>query len=773
MSSKNSGKSTNPTSRRSKRKDNKKNNNKLINVSSDDENSADNSAIEQQPKRLQAAPGLEAVNKKARTFSEKDMDIDLSSSTASTSSSKNFSQTVASNSAANPAAAVLINTQAQAPILDDAQNDTPLSLLPKEVTQQQQQTIAPENNSLNPLEQRVLDNIAQQQQHVLGSDPLKSRHDPTNMLDDDDDNYDDDVACRGDVPLYRASTPFSDVIRDKESKEACKNKLREYFIETYNEAFINVYLTGKQAVRKLIVILGAEEALTDVCADSHEYLKKDNDAMAPIFHSYDPLAIRIAQRERSITVTDIPLFFTEQDVISAFKKFGTLDSHKFCTPRGANFQKVELTFTDSSVHETFRRRHDTWTRGHFLRVYPATFNKEDQDARMEFTAVLKNLPPNINAIDLAQIFSETGASSIGLPRYTGSYKSKPWAYFSYSTQESRDNAMDLTFSLKGRHLQWIFPSEVKTLCVRCASNEHKTKECNAFEERGRRTISKNVQNNYARFKPVGYVKPPTPINKSREGSTSRSRSRSCSRKSTNPKNNDEQRDNKNKDNNKDNQLSPNKKTVTYAEQAASPSLQSSIHAPTSSTSSTKSSNLLSQIPTPTQDKGKGRADNTNQLIVDQTARDAIAKVAKDLNAALQQLAKVQSEFTQMKNRFDSIDNKLDKIVSFCNITTNTQTAPTGPIPVNIPTNPINTPQTHRNILPRPTMQNPFPQNTQRQSTPVPPQRPTNVPYNESNTVDRKEFASAMGQMNQLQNNFGNISAQLAQITKFLNGANTQ
>src|SRR3954447_2241644 len=657
------------------------------------------------------------------------MDIDLASSTASTSSSKDLSQTDASKSAANLAAAVLINTQAQAPIHEDAQKDAPLPQLPKEATSQQQQVNAPEN-SLSELEQRSIRNTAQQQQrNGQDLDPSKSRHDPNNMLDDDDDTYDDVAALKGDQPLYRASTPFSDVIRDKESKEACKNRLREYFIETYNESFINVYLTGKQAVRKLIVILGIEDALTHICADSHEHLKKDNDAMAPIFHSYDPLAIRIAQRERSITVTDIPLFFTEQDVISAFKKFGTLDSHKFRTPRGANFQKVELTFTDSSVHETFQRRHGIWTRGHFLRVYPATFNKEDQDARMEFTAVLKNLPPNINAIDLAQIFSETGASSIGLPRYTGSYKSKPWAYFSYSTQTSRDNAMDLTFSLKGRHLQWIFPSEVKTLCVRCASNEHKTKECNAFEERGRRTISKNVQNNYTRFKPVGYVKSPTPINKSREDSTFRSRSRSRSRKSTNSKNNDEQKNNKNKDNNKDDQPSPNKKTVTYAEQAASPSLQSSIHAPTSSTSSTKSSNLLSQIPTPTQDKGKGkgRADNTNQSIIDQTARDAIAKVAKDLNAALQQLAKVQSEFTQMKNRFDSIDNKLDKIVSFCNITTNTQTAPTGPIPVNIPTNPINTPQTHRNILPRPTMQNPFPQNTQRQSTPVPPQRPTNVP----------------------------------------------
>src|SRR2546421_5173376 len=279
--------------------------------------------------------------------------------------------------------------------------------------------------------------------------------------------------------------------------------MREYFIELYNETFVNVYLTGKAAVRKLIVILDVKEALTAVCADSHDTLKKDSEAMAPIFHAYNSQAIRIAQKERFITVTDISLFFSEQDVISAFKQYGTLDSHKFCTPRGANFQKVELIFTDQTVHEIFQKKHGIWTRGHFLRVYFATFNKTDQDTRMEFTAVLKNLPPNINAIDLAQIFSETAASSVGLPRYIGSYKSKPWAYFAYTSQEKRDAAMELTCSLKGRHLQWIFPSEVKDLCVQCVSKDHKTKECDAFKERGRKTIPKNVQNNYARFKPVG------------------------------------------------------------------------------------------------------------------------------------------------------------------------------------------------------------------------------------------------------------------------------
>src|SRR4051794_28382768 len=130
------------------------------------------------------------------------------------------------------------------------------------------------------------------------------------MLDDIiDDNYDSDVALRGDVSLYRASTPLTDIIRDNESKEACKNKLREYFIESYNETFVNVYLTGKAAVRKLIVILSVKEALTAVCADLHDTLKKDSEAMASIFYAYDPQAIRIAQKERSITVTDILLFF--------------------------------------------------------------------------------------------------------------------------------------------------------------------------------------------------------------------------------------------------------------------------------------------------------------------------------------------------------------------------------------------------------------------------------------------------------------------------------
>src|SRR5439155_2655343 len=135
--------------------------------------------------------------------------------------------------------------------------------------------------------------------------------------------------------------------------------------------------------------------------------------------------------------------------------------------------------------------------------------------------------------------------------------------------------MELTYSLKGRHLQWILLSEVKDLCVQCASKDHKTKECDAFEERGRRTIPKSVQNNYARFKPVGYVKPPL-LSRSRGSFTSRScsRSHSCSSNKNNNHNIDNSKgntikhnDNKTDDSNEssgESAPSTNAKSVTYA-----------------------------------------------------------------------------------------------------------------------------------------------------------------------------------------------------------------
>src|ERR1700759_5000479 len=161
------------------------------------------------------------------------------------------------------------------------------------------------------------------------------------------------------------------------------------------------------------------------------------------------------------------------------------------------------------------------------------YTLEQQRERQQFTAVLKNLPPNLKAVNLGQIFSTTSASSIGLPRYVGSYRSKLWAYFAFRSQVQMDAAMELSCSLKGNKLSWVFPEDVKNLCVRCASDKHKTKDCNTFEDRGRKSIPKSIQNNYDRYKPVGYVKPPVKSASNKKSSSqTRSQSRSNSKART-------------------------------------------------------------------------------------------------------------------------------------------------------------------------------------------------------------------------------------------------
>src|SRR5439155_26096393 len=113
-----------------------------------------------------------------------------------------------------------------------------------------------------------------------------------------------------------------------------------------------------------------------------------------------------------------------------------------------------------------------------------------------------------------------------------------------------------------------------------------------------------------------------------------------------------------------------RKNVTYAKYVTSPSLQTSIHAPSKHIAATIPVKLpLTQLNLTT-DKG-----NTSYPVVDQVARDAIIKITKDLNEALHQLATVKTEFAQMKNRFDSIDSNLDHIVSCCNISANSSSAP--------------------------------------------------------------------------------------------------
>lgn len=210
------------------------------------------------------------------------------------------------------------------------------------------------------------------------------------------------------------------------------------------------------------------------------------------------------------------------------------------------------------------------------------------------------------------------------------------------------------------------------------------------------------------------------------------------------------------------------KKVTYAEQViASESLN---NAPNSSSFSSKHhsppNNIspLSSSSNPT----KGKAVERAPPIIDQVARDLIKKLTADVTTVVNKLAAVQSEFKQMQNRLDSIDNKLDKIISYCTITTDPAQAPSAPVPVNINTNPLLTTPPRRTSPPgfeRTFDQPPY-------FTPSPTIQAPDASTSSNNAISQHEFSSAMGRVEQLGGDVSTITSQLTALTKLLGGDNS-
>ncbi|WP_447407675.1 hypothetical protein, partial [Clostridium perfringens] len=64
-------------------------------------------------------------------------------------------------------------------------------------------------------------------------------------------------------------------------------------------------------------------------------------------------------------------------------------------------------------------------------------------------------------------------------------------------------------------------------------------------------------------------------------------------------------------------------------------------------------------------KGKGVDKSSLPPVIDETARSAIQKLTENLNVAFSQLQAVQTDFANMKARFDAIDSRLNNIENMC------------------------------------------------------------------------------------------------------------
>jgi hypothetical protein len=453
--------------------------------------------------------------------------------------------------------------------------------------------------------------------------------------DTDDVNMDnEDIASTiiADNSYLKAACPVSDLILPNETKRVCLGRIADYCINRF-DSFCNVIRLGNNKEGLIIIALKDNKDFEELTNSSHATLQIDENHDVSQFFKYDAKAILAEKKLCTIIVRDIPVFIDQNTLITKFKRFGIIDKIKLHTPHNSIYQIADITYNDPKVVENIdNTQWSVFVKGECVRIYPAFLTNEQRILRNQHTAILRGLPTGIKGIDLARIYSEVNASSIGFTRHIKSYDTKPWAYFTFRTEESKQAAMEILCSFNNKTLEWVDPSAAKKLCVRCSSLAHVTKDCDAFQARTRKPTPKAIQALYNRHHLVNTTlqrgrKLTLSQSSSSSSSVNRSSSRSRSR-SINKRN------------------ISNSKKVSYVETLINgSSLNDSVH-------------------NPANNKEKQPATSNNRQDLD---RSALNKLAELINNTVKQFNTLKNEFTDWKSQVNAMDLRLTAIEEHCNI----------------------------------------------------------------------------------------------------------
>src|SRR5581483_11628464 len=175
-------------------------------------------------------------------------------------------------------------------------------------------------------------------------------------------NSNTSAALSASTACHQAACKITDLLKDKETKNQCLNRLSSYFIDRY-ESFVRVAFNGSIAEGIAIVSVKLSADHDDLIQSLHTDLVPKEGADAPKFFNYDARAILASTKSRSIIVRDIPLFTTKDMIVSKFKSFGIIDKIKLRTPMGASFQQAEIIYSDPQNVLSISNRWSTFIGG--------------------------------------------------------------------------------------------------------------------------------------------------------------------------------------------------------------------------------------------------------------------------------------------------------------------------------------------------------------------------------------------------------------------------
>src|ERR1044072_8505401 len=224
--------------------------------------------------------------------------------------------------------------------------------------------------------------IAQRQdkesEHAIpaGNTANTSRHDQSMILEDEDDVNNDAY----DVTKFRAAVPFSDVIKNGETKKQLINRLENFLLERF-DSVVRVTITKSGDPPLAVAIMTAPNQHKELVNSVFALLKTNESADTPIFHAFDPQKIAELERLRTLNVRNIPLRLKKENLATYFKQFGIIDLIRMRVPHNSLFQSAEIVFQDLNViNQFYCSKWGTFIMGECDRIYPAALSKEEHDA---------------------------------------------------------------------------------------------------------------------------------------------------------------------------------------------------------------------------------------------------------------------------------------------------------------------------------------------------------------------------------------------------------
>jgi hypothetical protein len=262
------------------------------------------------------------------------------------------------------------------------------------------------------------------------------------------------------------------------------------------ESFISVRTSVQQGKKMITALFGAE-------ADANKARKITLADKSTVQMEATPIFDRIGAKNKSIRAWDIPLNVSQEEVRTAFTKFGEIKSLRMQTI--GMWQSANIEFLNQADYDKLAPRWSIPFRADLIRVFPFLNTREINAERSEYTLKLGNLPPGITGFDLKEIIQETRAQTCYIPR-TRNYGRRRFAILSFRSNEAQEAAADTHVALGNTTLQWYHTAT--KLCDVCTSPDHKAKECdirNAQVQRaqGKKENAKKFGHLYQRYNPVG------------------------------------------------------------------------------------------------------------------------------------------------------------------------------------------------------------------------------------------------------------------------------